>query len=158
MVSEVHHEVHQAGCEELQAAGLDIDELYSGASWQPLSESHAVFPYLHRLSETPGWHFEDRLVVQVARNAKSFRSPVPRCDPLKFPFRSSYARFDRESGFSEWRILEEQVPVKELRSLQAPIGAVASVLFTVFRPLPTKEEDQLLKPSIGNGSISDIPH
>jgi len=125
---------------------------------QPLSESHAVFPYLHRLSETPGWHFEDRLVVQVARNAKSFRSPVPRCDPLKFPFRSSYARFDRESGFSEWRILEEQVPVKELRILQAPIGAVASVLFTVFRPLPTKEEDQLLKPSIGNGSISDIPH
>ncbi|CAL1174258.1 unnamed protein product [Cladocopium goreaui] len=36
---------------------------------QLLSESHAIFPYLHRLGETPGWHFEDRLVMQVARNA-----------------------------------------------------------------------------------------
>ena len=122
---------------------------------QLLSESHAIFPYLHRLGETPGWHFEDRLVMQVARNAKSFRSPAPRCDPQQFPLRSTYGRFDHDSGFSEWRVLEEQVPMKELRNLQAPLGAVASVLCTIYRPMSTKEEDQLLKHGIDMGNITD---
>ena len=122
---------------------------------QLLSESHAIFPYLHRLGETPGWHFEDRLVMQVARNAKSFRSPAPRCDPQQFPLRSTYARFDHDSGFSEWRVLEEQVPMKELRNLQAPLGAVASVLCTIYRPMSTKEEDQLLKHGIDMGNNPD---
>ena len=111
----------------------------------PLSESHVVFPYLHRLCEAPGWHFEDHAVIQVARNAKSFRHPAPRCDPQKYPLRSSYARFDRESGFSEWRVLEEQIPYSELANSKAPFGGTAAALVTVYHPLATKEKNQLLK-------------
>ncbi|CAK9059555.1 Teneurin-3, partial [Durusdinium trenchii] len=98
-----------------------------------------------RLSEASGWHFEKDVAMQVARNAKSFRSPEPRLDPKKYPLRSSYGRFDHTSGFSEWKILEDRVPYKELGNSQAPIGVACAVLISIFAPMPppTKEKRQL---------------
>lgn len=74
---------------------------------EPLSESHPIFPYLPQLSERPGWHFEDKMAIQVVKQAKSFRSPLPRIDVKLLPFRSTFGRFDHPAGASEWRLLEE---------------------------------------------------
>ena len=42
---------------------------------EPLDSSSPVFPYLTMLSSSPGWHFREGMVLHVARNAKSFRTP-----------------------------------------------------------------------------------
>lgn len=125
-----------------KSSQLSADAAVPGES---LDTSHDVFPYLHRLSEASGWHFEKDVAIQVARNAKSFRSPEPRLDPKKYPLRSSYGRFDHTSGFSEWKILEDRVPYKELGNPQAPIGAACAVLISIFAPMlpPTKYKKQL---------------
>ena len=111
----------------------------------PLSESHSVFPYLRRLSDASGWHFEGEAAIQVGRNAKSYRSPVPRLDPKRYPLRSTFGCFDLQSGFSEWRVLEEQVPFQEMANSQAPIGVQAGVLITIYQPmpLPTRKKNEL---------------
>ena len=125
-----------------KSSQLSADAAVPGES---LDTSHDVFPYLRRLSEASGWHFEKDVAMQVARNAKSFRSPEPRLDPKKYPLRSSYGRFDHTSGFSEWKILEDRVPYKELGNSQAPIGVACAVLISIFAPMPppTKEKRQL---------------
>ena len=112
---------------------------------QTMSESHPVFPYLHKLSEQPGWHFQDQIAVQIARNAKSFRSPVPRLNPKEYPVRSTYGRFDHASGHAEWRILEEQVRYSELSTALGMIGSTAAVLCSIYMPQSTKYKDPLLK-------------
>ncbi|CAK9107883.1 unnamed protein product, partial [Durusdinium trenchii] len=90
---------------------------------EPLPVSHPVFPYLHQLGDRPGWHFDGDLAINVARDAKSFRSPAPRCDVKKFHLRSTFGRFDHEAGASEWRALEEEVDLNQLANLQQLIGA-----------------------------------
>ncbi|CAK9113846.1 Uncharacterized protein (Fragment) [Durusdinium trenchii] len=92
---------------------------------EPLPVSHPVFPYLHQLGDRPGWHFDGDLAINVARDAKSFRSPAPRCDVKKFHLRSTFGRFDHEAGASEWRALEEEVDLNQLANLQQLIGATA---------------------------------
>ena len=121
---------------------LSADAAAPGESLDP---SHDVFPYLHRLGDASGWHFEKGIAIQVARNAKSYRSPEPRLNPKQYPTRSRYGRFDHQSGFSEWKILEDQVPYKELGNPQAPIGATCAVLITIYAtmPPPTKERKRL---------------
>lgn len=107
---------------------------------EPLPVSHPVFPYLHQLGDRPGWHFDGDLAINVARDAKSFRSPAPRCDVKKFHLRSTFGRFDHEAGASEWRALEEEVDLNQLANLQQLIGATAAaILCTIYRSHPTKK-------------------
>ena len=81
-----------------------------------LDEYNPVFPYLAQLSSSPGWHRREGVIIHVATNAKSFRTPTARFDPMEFPLRTSYARFDERSGKFEWRILEESETYGELRN------------------------------------------
>ena len=115
---------------------------------EPMCESHPVFPYVHQLADRPGWHFEDDLIVQVARHARSFRSPKPRVDVKLFPLRSTFGRFDLKSGASEWRTLEEAVELESMSNWQSALGTTAAVLCTVFMKLPIhnpkRKEDSLL--------------
>ncbi|CAK9100240.1 unnamed protein product [Durusdinium trenchii] len=102
---------------------------------EPLPVSHPVFPYLHQLGDRPGWHFDGDLAINVARDAKSFRSPAPRCDVKKFHLRSTFGRFDHEAGASEWRALEEEVDLNQLANLQQLIGATVTLFGAAVRPL-----------------------
>ena len=107
-------------------------EILVGRKMSP--EDDAIYSYLHQLGERPGWHFKQNVAVHVAKNARSFRTPEPRFNAVKFPLRSSFARFDRSSGFSEWRQLEHMVEYGQLDQRKALIGEVAGTLVTFFYP------------------------
>ena len=85
--------------------------------------------HLIKLSEMPGWHLREGVVIHVCRSAKSLRTPAPRFEEKAFPFRSSYGRFDSTLQ-SEWRVLDQDVRY-EGKDL---IGDCADVLITFFRP------------------------
>ena len=76
---------------------------------KPMSPADPPLSRLPTLSESPGWHNKDGVVVHVARNARAFRTPKPRYDPEEFSLRSSYGRFDLKDGSAEWRQLEQNV-------------------------------------------------
>jgi hypothetical protein len=76
-------------------------------------------------------------VAQVAKDAKSFRTPSPRFSPSEFPLRSSFGRFDLKSGQAEWRRLENRIEYGQLPNRNALIGAVPNVLVTIFQPKPS---------------------
>ena len=46
----------------------------------------AVFHHLLRLGDQFGWHLKDDMAFQVAKDAKSYRTPVPRFSPSEYPF------------------------------------------------------------------------
>ena len=101
---------------------------------KPLSPQDPLLSRLMILSESPGWHMQDNVVVHVAKNAKAFRTPKPRHDPKEFSLRSSYGRFDLKNGSAEWRQLERDVLYEDLPySCTGQIGQTASVLVTFFR-------------------------
>eukprot|EP00435_Cladocopium_sp_Y103_P018581 s757_g4.t1 len=49
---------------------------------EPLDSSFAVFHHLLRLGDQFGWHLKDDMAIQVAKDAKSYRTPVPRFNPI----------------------------------------------------------------------------
>eukprot|EP00435_Cladocopium_sp_Y103_P052715 s994_g16.t1 len=101
---------------------------------KPMSPEDPLLSRLTTLSESPGWHLTDGVVVHVARNARAFRTPKPRHDPDEYSIRSSYGRFDLKDGRSEWRQLECNVSYVDLPySCSGLIGQTASVLVTFFR-------------------------
>ena len=101
---------------------------------KPMSPEDPLLSRLTTLSESPGWHLTDGVVVHVARNARAFRTPKPRHDPDEYSIRSSYGRFDLKDGRSEWRQLECNVSYGDLPySCSGLIGQTASVLVTFFR-------------------------
>ena len=139
------------------SAGNSIDAAKVGLCGDPLKESSPVFPYLTQLSSSPGWHHREGLVINVAKQAKSLRTPTARFDPKDFPLRTSYGRFDLADGKSEWRILEESVRFEELPKPQALLTCTAAVLISVFRSLATKEEDSLRNAVLGKELVHGKP-
>ena len=64
--------------------------------------------HLIKLSEMPGWHLREGIVIHVCRGAKSLRTPEPRFKSEIYPLRSSYGRLDSTIQ-SEWRVLDQDV-------------------------------------------------
>ena len=91
-----------------------------------------MFGHLLILSEQPGWHTFDDFGVHVAKDAKSYKSPKPRFDPVQFPRRSSYGRFTDGEGRAFWRKLEDRVELASLKSFQALLGDRADILISCF--------------------------
>ena len=115
---------------------------------EPLDSSFAVFHHLLRLGDQFGWHLKDDMAIQVAKDAKSYRTPVPRFSPSEYPLRSSFGRFDRANGQAEWRRLENRVEYGLLANRQQLIGATPAVLVTIFHQKPTstnKEGESAVK-------------
>lgn len=110
---------------------------------EPLNCSFAVFHHLLRLGNQFGWHQKDDMAIQVAKDAKSFRTPSPRFSPSEFPLRSSFGRFDLKSGQAEWRRLENRIEYGQLPNRNALIGAVPNVLVTIFQPKPSSVKKEI---------------
>ena len=110
---------------------------------EPLRPESPIFPYLHHLASSPGWHRRDGIVIHVARNARSFRTPSARYSIMDFPVRSTYGRFDSADGRSEWRTLEEGMDVTELVNPHGLLSVTAAVLISVYRSLATKDRNPL---------------
>lgn len=109
---------------------------------ESLDASYAVFHHLLRLGNQVGWHLKDGIAIQVAKHARSFRSPAPRFEPTDFPLRSSFGRFVSPGGQAEWRRLESRVAYLELANKQALIGDIPEVLVIFFHALSSANKER----------------
>ena len=89
---------------------------------------------LSAFSTTAGWSKDGDSVVQIARNAKSYRHPEPRHPQKDFPFRSSYGLYS-QTGTSVWRCLEHSVEYAGFSNPRAQFSPGACVLVSIFSPL-----------------------
>ena len=115
-----------------------------------LSESDPMFRHVLQLGDISGWHQKDGVVIQVARNARSFRTPRPRFLPADYPLRSSFARFDSPTG-STWRRLETEVEYDRMTNPQGMIGTFATVLISCFHAKSHKKDESAVKVADGLG-------
>ena len=90
----------------------------------------ATLQWLEKARSQTGWHNYDGSVYQVARMAKSHRTPEPRFSSAKFPLRSSYVRVAFE-GKEPWRKIEDRVNFLELPNQHASLSFVAPVLVSL---------------------------
>ena len=132
---QVEREVSAGLCE----AVLSSSEACCGEWWWDFGWSQDEPWRCHLQLSAPAWGaawmaLKAECGVHVAKNARSYRTPEPRFNAKKFPLRSSYARFDRSSGHSEWRQLEHMVEFGRLDQKKALIGEIASTLVTFFYP------------------------
>ena len=112
---------------------------------EEMNDSDPMFRHVMQLGDVTGWHTRKDAVIQVARNAKSFRTPRPRFKSVDYPLRTTFARFDSSTG-SSWRRLETDVAYGDLQKDQGLIGGTAAILISCFKPpRSTKENDQLWK-------------
>ena len=123
--------------------------LQMSLSGEPLGEKSPIFPFLAQLSASPGWHHRQGVVINVARNARSFRTPTARFNSKDYPLRTTYGRFDMPDGRSQWRLLEEFERYEDVQNPHALLSCAAAILISVFRSSLAKEEyDQLKNPAI----------
>ena len=103
---------------------------------EAVSGGDELLPHLTGLSDKRGWHFQAGVGIQVAVQAKSFRTPAPRFSVAQFPFRSSFGRFEHSTGQCEWRRLEACVKLADQPNQHAMIGCTVPVLITLFHAEP----------------------
>ena len=76
----------------------------------------------------------------MARNASSFRVPMPRLSPVSFPRRSTYVRFVNDEKQAVWRCLEDKVDYMTEANAQASLGVRAEFLVTIFHARQDDED------------------
>jgi hypothetical protein len=109
-----------------------------------MNEADPMYRHVIQLGDVTGWHQKQDCVIQVARNARSFRTPRPRFASSDYPVRSSFGRFDSPTG-GTWRRLESGVQYEDLANPQGLIGATASILISCFHHAKVNKEEDLLK-------------
>ena len=112
---------------------------------EPMDTKAQLFQFILNLSNHVGWHEKDNVIVQVACPARSYRVPDARYGSTKYPFRSTFARFDLKDGRSVWRILEHREDLREVEKRQALLPFPASCLVSIFLSQATKNVWQLKK-------------
>lgn len=100
-----------------------------------LSGEDPILPHLARLADQKGWHSISGLGLQVAFNARSYRTPEPRFSTVDFPLRSSFGRFEVDGQYF-WHVLESGISYPGLSNQHALIGCIVPTLVTVFHPGP----------------------
>ena len=99
---------------------------------EAMAHDDALVRHLMKLGENRGWHHQNGMGINVAFNARSFRTPEPRFSASLYPLRSSYARLNHGSGQCEWRKLECGVRYSEFPNQHALIGLTVPVLVSIF--------------------------
>ena len=100
------------------------------------SELPAADPLLEHLlplGERRGWHSFEGTGVNVAFDAKSFRTPELRFSASEFPLRSSFARaarVDLPSGQAQWRVLERGLEYEDLANPHGLLEQRVPILVT----------------------------
>lgn len=112
--------------------------------------SDPILAHLQGLCEKRGWHHINGVGVQVAHNAKSFRTPEPRFSADEKPLRSTFGRFRMSDGSVQWRRIESGAAYTNLLNQHGMIGTAVPTLITMFHsaanqhPLePTKEVERM---------------
>ena len=112
----------------MQELASEVGDVREGVADLPSS--------LGRLVDRQGWHTDDAgNPVLVSQKAWAFRTPESKLDVQKYPFRTTWGRFD-----GTWKCLEKEVKWVELDNpnsylLEAP----AELLITVFQGKTKRE-------------------
>ena len=80
----------------------------------------------------PGWSQHGSRVVQVAREAKAFRTTEPRFSSAAYPRRSSFGQFRLADGRLFWQRLENRIFYLDLKNQHGPIGMLTEWLLSIF--------------------------
>ena len=108
----------------------------------PFESSSPLFGHVMKLSQSSGWHvLNEDLAVNVCRQARSYRTPEPRCSRTTHAFRSTFARFDSEHSVI-WRQLEDSVDMRELQNPRSMLEEPVALLVTAFSRCPTPQMPQ----------------
>ena len=108
----------------------------------PFESSSPLFGHVMKLSQSSGWHvLNEDLAVNVCRQARSYRTPEPRCSRTTHAFRSTFARFGSEHSVI-WRQLEDSVDMRELQNPRSMLEEPVALLVTVFSRCPTPQMPQ----------------
>ncbi len=99
---------------------------------EKLEGDDPLLSHLIHLGEKRGWHTFSGIGVQVAYNAKSFRTPEPRFSATEFPLRSSFGRFQVAETQNVWHRLESAVQFSDLPNQHALIGCQVPILVTMY--------------------------
>ncbi|CAE7641422.1 RE2 [Symbiodinium sp. CCMP2456] len=99
-------------------------------SGEPLRPDDPVYGHLLRLAKLKGWHTQNGLGINVAKNARSLRTPEPRFSSDSLPFRTTFGCFPAGDQL-EWRVLERGTKYGALPNQHALIGH-ADTLITIF--------------------------
>ena len=113
-------------------AARAVDAKKNALFGEPLEKNDAMLGHLMKLSEKRGWHARAGVGINVAFNARSFRTPEPRFSISQFPFRTTYARFDHPSGQCEWRRLETSAKYSDFSNQHALFDHMVPILITLF--------------------------
>ncbi|CAJ1414999.1 unnamed protein product [Effrenium voratum] len=81
-----------------------------------------ILAHLMALGEQRGWHARAGVGINVATSAKSFRTPEPRFSAESLPLRTTFGRFQHETGQYEWRRLEDALRYGSLANPHGMIG------------------------------------
>jgi len=111
----------------LVKTNVEIDDLLGE---EPKEE---ILPLLKSCQTKNGWLTVGKEAIQIARNAKSYRTPQPRYSSSDYPLRSSYVLFHVE-GKPEWRCLEERHDYMKSQNPHAPFGRKVDLLVSIFEP------------------------
>ena len=89
-----------------------------------------MYGHLLKLSRLKGGHTQNGLGINVAKSARSYRTPEPRFSSDSLPYRSSFGCFVNREQL-EWRVLERGTKYGALPNQHALFGH-ADALVTIF--------------------------
>ena len=98
---------------------------------EELKGDDPVLSHLLKLQNVKGWHLKEGVGINVAKNARSFRTPEPRFSPEQFPFRTTFGCFN-VGDQSFWRVLERGTRYCSLANQHALFDTMAETLISVF--------------------------
>ena len=98
----------------------------------PVDGNDPLMGFLLKFAEVRGWHSHGATGVNVAHNARSYRTPEPRFSSAVLPVRTTFARYERPSGELVWRALERKTRYLEEANQHGLLRLAAPVLVTFF--------------------------
>eukprot|EP00439_Symbiodinium_sp_Y106_P030299 s2423_g3.t1 len=107
---------------------------------EPLRPDDPVYGHLLKLSKLKGWHTQNGLSINVAKGARSYRTPEPRFSSDSLPLRTSFGCFACKDQL-EWRVLERGTKYGALPNQHALFGH-AEVLITIFHAKAAYQKEQ----------------
>ena len=107
----------------------------SSAAGEPLLGDDPVLSHLLKLSSMKGWHARPGLGINVAKGARSLRTPEPRFSSDSLPYTTTFGCFEVGDQLL-WPVLERGIKYCSLPNTHALIGPTAHMLVTVFHAEP----------------------
>ncbi|CAE7237175.1 unnamed protein product [Symbiodinium microadriaticum] len=100
---------------------------------EPVDGHDPMLGYLSKLADQKGWHFLDGMGVNVAFQARSFRTPEPRFSSKEYPLRTTFGRMEYPIGRHVWRRLGTDESYTGHANQHALFSERFDVLITFFK-------------------------